>query len=515
MATGMEALIALASLGLAIPGVIDVLFRAGQYLEDLAKKYKGADATVERFELIGQSMARGQLRSQVTIITMYTKNAKVDNAIVDNLDTCFRQLVKDIMKAHKLLLRVRPPPDKSLNLGVLRKLKVTFRDEIKMKSCLDRISASEVVFVNTSLLCFQIASGPDVELLTTNEFVVPQETKTNTPGTKLPHSPMLITSGNYKCKDGSQKKSDVILEQRPILPGGIEDAGVLVRKLQSKPCIEGILPCLGYRQNPHNHQEFELIFELPTPSERESLWQFLRRPDRPTSLSVRKSLCEQLAQAISFVHGIGMVHKNIRPANILLVKSDASAIATTLFLGDWTLVRSFRTLTAHTVGKNQWAEKLYLHPVRQKQIIEERYTILHDIFSLGVCMLELLLGGDPLVLGDDDEASFDLCPLLRDAFVASDLPPGVAHDATPDTFFADPQHVKTVLVKLATEELPRRVGDKLATLTVRCLEGFDGMFGEADSIGQDNVTPEQIAREIADGVNFISLVQLELNSISV
>ncbi|CZR70158.1 uncharacterized protein PAC_20059 [Phialocephala subalpina] len=515
MATGMEAIVALAGLGLAIPGVIDVLVRAGLYLEEMVKKYQHADNTVRKFEFIGQSMARGQLRSQLTIITMYTKNAQVDGAIVDNLDSYFRQLVNDIIKAHKLLLRVRPPSGESPDLGVLRKLKVTFLDEIKMKSCLDRILATEIAFVNNSLLCFQIASGPDPDLLTKYEFVVPHETITETPGTRLPHSPMLIASANYKWKDGSQKTSDVILERRPVHLGGIEDAGILVRKLQAKPCTEGILPCLGFRQNPHNQQEFDLIFELPTPSERESLWQFLRRADRPTSLSVRKSLCEKLAQAISFVHGIGMVHKNIRPANILLLKPSAVSTATTLFLGDWTLVRSFRTLTAHTAGKNQWAEKLYLHPVRQKQNVEDRYTILHDIYSLGVCMLELLLGGDPLVLGGDDDASFDLCPLLRAAFVSSGLLPGVVANAVSGKFFEDPEHVKAVLVKVAKEELPRRVGDKLATLTVKCLEGFDGRFGEADIIRQDNVTPEQIAKENANGVKFISLVQLELNGISV
>jgi hypothetical protein len=69
----------LAALGLAVLGVIDVLVRVGLYLESKIQEYRHADDTVKAFRLIIQSMIRCQIHSQVTIITIYSKDSNVDD----------------------------------------------------------------------------------------------------------------------------------------------------------------------------------------------------------------------------------------------------------------------------------------------------------------------------------------------------------------------------------------------------------------------------------------------------
>ena len=55
---------------------------------------------------------------------------------------------------------------------------------------------------------------------------------------------------------------------------------------------------------------------------------------------------------------------------------------------------SFRPLDdcTHLAGDCEWQKNLYRHPSRQGMFPEEYYQMQHDIYSLGVCLLELGMG---------------------------------------------------------------------------------------------------------------------------
>ena len=81
------------------------------------------------------------------------------------------------------------------------------------------------------------------------------------------------------------------------------------------------------------------------------------------------------------------VHKNIRPETILVL-SDGESELGSLFL---TGFKTFRRVGEQSmrVGDNDWAKNIYRHPQRQGLHPEEDYRMLHDIYSLSVCLLEI------------------------------------------------------------------------------------------------------------------------------
>ena len=57
---------------------------------------------------------------------------------------------------------------------------------------------------------------------------------------------------------------------------------------------------------------------------------------------------------------------------------------------DWQYVRR-ASAASYRAGGTQWWRGVYCHPKRQVQVAQEEYNMAHDIYSLGVCMLEVLL----------------------------------------------------------------------------------------------------------------------------
>ena len=93
----------------------------------------------------------------------------------------------------------------------------------------------------------------------------------------------------------------------------------LSRKLSAAERSVGIPPIVGFREVPED-QVFQLVFALPS---NRSLTATLRSMYQQTcsqpSLNIRVDLCRQLAEAVLHTHRLGLVHKNIRPANIPLL----------------------------------------------------------------------------------------------------------------------------------------------------------------------------------------------------
>jgi serine/threonine protein kinase len=190
-----------------------------------------------------------------------------------------------------------------------------------------------------------------------------------------------------------------------------------------------------------------------------------------------------MARSIIFLHSASFVHKNIRPETVLTTDCGASYLVG---------FQRFRTAAGRTymTGDEIWHENLYRHPTRQGEAPEEVYNMRHDVYSLGVCLLEIGLWTS-FVTYDVQSTQFGATlPSMRE--IADLLR---VRDERKRAF-----DIKRLLTKLATERLPGRMGDLYTQVVVSCLACLDkdGSFAStADSEDGDG---------IAIGVHYISTV---------
>ncbi|KAF1957171.1 hypothetical protein CC80DRAFT_525288 [Byssothecium circinans] len=287
-------------------------------------------------------------------------------------------------------------------------------------------------------------------------------------------------------------------------PGGnldilYKDVRDLARKLSvADPETFGLLQCAGVvRRKAAGYEKpnvFDFLFLFPKGLQNpRSLRSVLLSKDPNTSLSRRYHVARQLAQSVSYVHTYGFVHKSIRPDTILVMEDGNTPLAASFLLG----FEKFRTADGRTLraGDSVWEKDLYRHPRRQGLKPEEEYRMQHDIYSLGVCMLEIGLW-DSFVLFEAGKA------------IASKVLPGYVDEDEKE--YQKAVSLKQSLVEHAKKKLPSRMGDKYTEVVVNCLTCLD----------EDNVDfgdPSELEDEdgVQIGVRFIEKILRKLNSISI
>lgn len=170
------------------------------------------------------------------------------------------------------------------------------------------------------------------------------------------------------------------------------------------------------------------------------------------SLSDRIDLSKQLATSITYIHILDFVHKDIRPETVLIFKKGESHLGPLYLLG----FRAFRLADNKTfrAGNSVWSENIYQHPDRQGSNPNADYIMQHDIYSLGVCLLEIGLWES--FVSKEGHVS----PLLA----------GFEHD--PSTFIGK-RSLKDHFTTLAREKLPARMGKMFTEVVVNCLTCMD------------------------------------------
>lgn len=248
------------------------------------------------------------------------------------------------------------------------------------------------------------------------------------------------------------------------------DVRELARKLTSvDPLTFGILQCRGVVRviEPGNKRpsSFDFVFRIPRElsNEPRTLRSYLSS-NLDITLSSRFELAKQMVKSISYVHTLGFVHKNVRPETVLGFQTYDSGSDLFFLVG----FQNMRTADGRTLrsGDSTWEKNLYRHPLRQGLHPEDVYTMQHDIYSLGVCLLEVGLWESFLSYTDSATP-----PLPATAL-------GVALDG-PE--LEQPARMKKHLVDLAKCHLPRRMGDRYEKIVVNCLTCLDqenGDFGD-------------------------------------
>ena len=121
----------------------------------------------------------------------------------------------------------------------------------------------------------------------------------------------------------------------------------------------------------------------------ESLAQRLRREPRPPVEEVRRVLRE-VADALAYAHAHGVVHRDVKPDNILLDRESGRAVVT-----DFGIARAAEgdgrlTVTGVAVGT-----PAYMSP--EQALGERDVDGRSDVYSLGIVGYEMLAGGPPFV----------------------------------------------------------------------------------------------------------------------
>ncbi|CUS12338.1 unnamed protein product [Tuber aestivum] len=239
------------------------------------------------------------------------------------------------------------------------------------------------------------------------------------------------------------------------------DVEKLAKVLRESKGVPGVLTCKGVvrRQGMNGAPEkFEFILEMPptlddTPDCLRTV--LLKSPQEPHPLEERVLLAKQVAKAVMFVHNLNFVHKNMRPETILVFPNPGKTLGIPFLVG----FQMFRAADGYTyrAGDELWSKNLYRHPSRQGNHPDNVYRMQHDIYSLGVILLEIGLWS-PFVdeVGGPTNALPQILTILQDR--------DQKRRAT---------RIKRALTNLAHKHLPPIMGTKYTEIVVSCLACLD------------------------------------------
>jgi hypothetical protein len=208
-----------------------------------------------------------------------------------------------------------------------------------------------------------------------------------------------------------------------------------------------ILKCKGVvrKKNPSTKQlvSFDFVFNMPKGCSRPRSLRSILLSQVDCSLGDKMSLAKQLATSINFIHVLDFVHKSVRPETILVFQdSQRPAQLGPLFLLGF---KSFRTADGRTqrLGSSASEENIYQHPERRGIHPEADYIMQHDIYSLGVCLLEIG---------------------LWESFVGNEKYKHI---------LGERRSPKDQYMALAKDQLPGKMGEKYTKVVVNCLSCID------------------------------------------
>jgi eukaryotic-like serine/threonine-protein kinase len=113
----------------------------------------------------------------------------------------------------------------------------------------------------------------------------------------------------------------------------------------------------------------------------------LVRREAPMSPARSLALLEPVLSALSAAHAVGMIHRDVKPENVLLADDGRIKVA------DFGLARAVSAETAHTTtGGVLIGTVSYLAP---ELVVEGRADARADVYAAGVMLYELLTGGKP------------------------------------------------------------------------------------------------------------------------
>ncbi|RPB20292.1 hypothetical protein L211DRAFT_863358 [Terfezia boudieri ATCC MYA-4762] len=321
-------------------------------------------------------------------------------------------------------------------------------------------------------------------------------------------SPILYTGGEIAQDAETQAHLYIeLLEPHPCTTVNLalQNARDLGRILSVvDPRLFCILACRGVIKFPGSsgkRESFQLVFQIPEALHSPRSLREILLHDQKYPLDELLNFAKQLARAVMFVHTTNFVHKNLRPETIIAFQDSATSSSSTRTIGVPFLV-GFQNVrpaagVTYLCEDGEWQKNLYRHPTRQGTLPENTYQMQHDIYSLGVCLLELGIWQSFIIPAEFSESCGPNPNLNIQRYLK--LPP--------------PKQARTIkqeFLDMATKRLPSLMGPRytrIVTMCLGCLDPGSNDFGhEREFLDVDGILV---------GVRYIEKVILQLEEIIV
>ena len=459
--------------------------RYGKILVETCATFKGAEAEInERVLCVENHWKRTDL--QLDFIKRIWNGLDEEHQSIQ--DQIYQVLINKLSLITSKLVKLseRRSDNQATNGWVIEVNKLKY---VLIKKCLDEsiedLTSWQKLFDPSWFLILKVSSPLIDQELSRNGSAISSFTGTHSLRDALREQPLqkvsvflpkdgLETAGmreipfaSAKCMQRAGSDKWFVVDRIPCDPEvdiGLmtRDVRELARKLSSvDPLTFGILQCRGVvrvmEPSSGRSSSFDFIFRIPRElsNEPRSLRSYLSSYFDHT-LTDRFQLAKQLAKSISYVHTLGFVHKNVRPETVLGFQTNESEFGLFFLVG----FEKMRTVDGRTrrSGDSTWEKNLYRHPHRQGLNPEEIYTMQHDIYSLGVCLLEVGLWESFVSYADG---------------VTAPLPAAALGITLNSPELKQPALIKERLIAVAKRDLSKRMGERYEEVVINCLTCLD------------------------------------------
>ncbi|KAI1214656.1 uncharacterized protein F4807DRAFT_4957 [Annulohypoxylon truncatum] len=312
-------------------------------------------------------------------------------------------------------------------------------------------------------------------------------------------------------------EEDVLVEKIYTVIKYKKDMAAGCQTLASKLMLAGPnwnIPRLICYRNDEKTNCMDFIFKYPHPELKLlSLHQLYTNGRPEPTLNIRLKLCYQIAAAVLQAYVLGLTHKHIQPQNLLVsTREDNICVEqASLILTGW-----LNPCSSECQQKSESAFSELIHQYPNYRCRGDTpnvdYNIGYDIYSMGVCMLELLTWellvrpvGTEEVLSAAYQREFERQEngQTSDTPSNNDLSDDKNHESLIQRYTKDSEKVKNTLIAITETEVRKRAGDNMADLICRCLNCLDPKTGlyDVDTLQQKSIVVQIFRDEIFQRFN--------------
>jgi Protein tyrosine and serine/threonine kinase len=471
--------VGIASLAAATPGLIDLCIQYGRFLAGQIDLYKNMGDIVRLQDFVSR-LVEGELYEILTFFA--SVNDSLSDPFKSELQILF-QTLRDKLEQVKGAF-----PEKAG--GSLAKLEFSFYYAKKIKNACAELEQWQTRFIRRALV-YLYFGGPStaanpphtigsraferIESIRNGFENSPADTPIlvenvdDSDYDKLPDSSLL----NMKDEVGTQRLLEYRNYSDDLDKETVNSIGRTVRDLaaslqKADPSTMGILGCCGFSADPLSNR-FALHFPYPMRKRNpRSLLNLLTDPRNKERglvhpINDRINLARKIASAVLYVHSCDFVHKNIRPSNIIIFEpeSDQRLSSTEARLAQYPYsigepyLVGFEGVRKAEAGSQRlgvagWERNIYLPPERHRLAKGDDFTMQHDVYSLGVVLLEIAIWS---AFTDRKGIGQRLWEPGQGGILA-------------------PEALQNEYIRIANSQIPRLLGKRYRDAVVACLTGL-------------------------------------------